>query len=59
MDVATDAKNQFRFTVPWPTVDYAAKELARAQDAYYKTNYTDKKIPIQSAGDLWSVKLKK
>lgn len=58
-EVATDPKNQFKFTVPLPTVDYAAKELARVQDAYYKTNYSDKKIPIQSAGDLWSVKLKK
>lgn len=59
MDVATDPKNWWLFEVPEPTTDYAAKVLAKRQDAYYKQHYADKKIPIQSAGDLWSVKLKK
>lgn len=57
--VATDPKNQWAFEVGLPTSDFAAKALDREQDAYYKQYYTDKKLPIRTAGDLWSVKLKK
>lgn len=59
MDVATDPKNQFMFEVGNPTADFAAKALDKASSDYYEKYFTARKLPIKSAGDLWSVQLKK
>jgi len=59
MDVATDAKNQFRFVATKvPTVDWAARALDSAQTAYYETADKAAGKPVSRAGHLWNVHLK-
>lgn len=58
LDVATDPDNWWRIEVPPPTVDYVALEIEKAQDAYVKKNFTDKKLPVKLGGLLWSARLK-
>lgn len=59
MDIATDPVNQFGFVTDLPTVDFAADTLAAAQKSYYDQYDTNKDRPMNRAGHLWSVRLKK
>lgn len=58
LSVATDPANEFKFNVPaLPTVDHAARALAKRQDAYYADADAKSKTPVSRAGHLWGVEL--
>jgi hypothetical protein len=58
MDVAMDPANAFKFVSKVET-DFAAQTLAADEKAYYELHDKDPQRPINRAGHLWSVRLKK
>lgn len=58
MSAATDPANEGKFTGPTkPRVDFAARDIANRQDAYYTPLDAKSKKPISRAGHLWGVEL--
>lgn len=58
MSEAMDPANAWDFATTIVT-DFAAETLAADQNAYYELHDKDPKKPINRAGHLWSVRLKK
>lgn len=57
--VVTDPDNEYAFVTSLPTVNHAAHTLAADQDAYYAKFDTDKEHPVNRAGHMWAVHLRK
>jgi hypothetical protein len=52
----TDAANQFAYVTAPMEMNWAADQLGRDKDRWYREHDTDKDYPMNRAGHIWRVK---